>query len=198
MRRDIDIERLLVWTVRDQQAVGADAWGERAWLEGHGCSSDGMVAIARAEALGTHIDAGGRRVAGRVHADALTVIEMVERARWPTRALLLAHARTDSRPEWMPGAEPFRQVRAMVWRGAKLVPKVVRDKHGHARGFEMVTVDRRPEIAAARAAYARWHEGVECVARVLMANRGLLAAHRVTGFRAPARPWENGLERKAA
>lgn len=186
----VAIEHLLVWTYRRQRAhtgmIGADELQQLARAERiteDGRSIDGCAAIAERAALGVDkVDGGGYRL-NRVHPDAETVHERVERLSGAKRGLVIRHALADTTPPW--SAHRSRLVPVINGKGK---PKVVRTKHDQP-WYCPVTWDVAPEsVMAANADYALWHEALVDLAHTL-AEPGLLVAHTVAPPLAVAAPW---------
>jgi hypothetical protein len=190
----VPIEHLLTWTYRAQRAhtsmIGGDdlqqlARAERVTEDGR--SPDGCAAIAERAALGVErVDGGGYRL-NKVHPDAETVHERVERLSGAKRGLIIRHALADTAPPW--SAHRSRLVPVINGKGK---PKIVRTRHDQP-WYCPVVWDVAPEsVMAANADYALWHAALVELARTL-AEPGLLVAHVVAPPLAVAEPWEDKL-----
>lgn len=185
MRRPIDIEALLQWTVAQS---GRLPWRRDTVFDltlnpytvrlrrQH-------VGWALAETyVGLRLNAeNGRQVVERHPArplprDARIVLDAVMALDGATAATVIACARAHIRPDWMPGVEP-RQVERM---------ERCRKKHRSVR--RVVWEPCSPEqIRAVRAVYSRWHEALTATAKML---RDELSEWRINGFAAAVAPWE--------
>lgn len=128
-RLHVDLEQLVIWTVRDQKADRDDAaWhdieaavynnelGGRSYrgVQVDLCrpSADGCATIARNAAVGCTIDGGGpiRGIPPAVHPDAELVADAIHRLRPAARRLVLHHGRTGERPDWSTGRQVLVRV----------------------------------------------------------------------------------------
>lgn len=107
-----------------------------------------------------------------------------------TIKMVIACARAGVRPDCLLGIEP-RQVEEVVYG----VRKVGRRNRRRGRKTTIMVWKPSPEaICAARAAYTRWHGAID---RLIGTLRSELTHWRITGFSAPAAPWDQGLEKSA-
>ncbi|MGF7178297.1 hypothetical protein [Azospirillum doebereinerae] len=124
-RLALDLEALLVWAIRDQQAdrTGAalhpaEAIAHYGLLHGlpagagvyrTGISADGCATIANRFEVGADIDGGGaiRGIPPRVHPDAELVAEALEWLPASERRVIQDHARHTDRPVWLPLGAPL-------------------------------------------------------------------------------------------
>ena len=174
-KRDIDIEHLLIWTFRDQQAGRGGGW-----CRDDEVSSDGIAAAQRLHELGTYVDGGGS--GGGLHPDASTVYEAVMRHGSRT---VWDCACTGRRPDWMEGArhrfvpdydDPVRKRGHLIY-----------DHNRNVIGMRVIARDRPETIAAAREAYSAWHAELGDLARDL---HDRLTDYRPWPPAAPSRPWD--------
>lgn len=187
----IAIEHLLTWTYRNQRAhtslMGDDELMQLRHAgrdSGTGRSLCGCAAIAERADLGVdRVDGGGYRL-NRVHPDAETVHERVDRLSVAARRLIIRHALADTTPPW--SSHRCRLVPVLNGKG---LPKVVRTKHDQP-WYCPIEWDVPPErVLAANTDYALWHGAL---IRLFMDLRapGLLTQHAVGAPLAPAAPWE--------
>lgn len=174
VRRDVDIEALLHWAYARQKvdlivrgvglAVGVGGYGDSA------IAHDYVDATAIA--------------AQEVHPDAEAVHRWVMAQGWESRRLVIHHAKTFGRPDWMPGAAP--RLRGIFRPNGK--PVMVTDRNGRPIYCPLEYLLMEENIAFARARYVLWWETLNAAAHggTLQAS---LAAHRIAGFRAPFEPW---------
>lgn len=181
-KRDMDIEALLYWAYHDQLVdliVKGAGMAARARGYGEACSF-----------IHDYVDAGAI-AAQEVHPDAEAVHGAV-RALWPkdrkiareAYGLVVHHARTGGRPDWMPGARP--RLRWVDQGNGK--PTVIRDRNGRPVYCPLEYLLTEENIAFARSRYAVWWYSLETLAGAL-ARPGVLRDHRPTGFKAPFEPW---------
>ncbi len=205
----IDIEALLVWTYRDQQADRA-------------CRQDWSLGYAR-DCLARYADRGGHGdgvlaavgLGEAVHPDAEAVHAAVLRLSGEERALVIGHARVAARPDWLPGARlvwvpvPRRRGRSVKvtdaagavqsWTTTAGTAAAIYDANrnviGHwvrpavelAGGAVMEGWGLR-EVADRRRGYAVWHGALVVLAAGLRGRVG----RRVSGPAAAAEPWDAG------
>jgi len=124
-RLALDLEALLTWAIRDQQADRTDAALHPAEAAAHygllhdlpigasshrtGISADGCAVIANRFEVGANIDGGGaiRGIPPRVHPDAELVAEALEWLPSSERRIIRDHARHANRPVWLPLVSPL-------------------------------------------------------------------------------------------
>jgi len=204
----VPIEDLLVWTYKRQRAhtgmMGADdlqqlyrsargriysfdAEGRVAgWTDYDvdGRSTDGCAAIAERAALGVErVDGGGYRL-NRVHADAETVHERVERLGPAQRRLIIRAALTGEAPPW---SAHRPKLGPMV--NSKGVPRFRYDERRNPIAC-LLEWDVEPEhVRTQNSNYSLWHAALVSLADTLSAP-GLLVLHVVGPPRALAAPWQ--------
>lgn len=193
--QDVTMVWLLEWAYRvqlvleaaDQGMTQAERW-ER-----------GLSGPACALGAGPRVDGGAQGGVARCHGDA----EAVHAAVWAktqgvARALVLHHARTGGRPDWVPGAE----VRRVVVCRPNGRPERLYDANRNFVGVKMreavfqgvVDTGLCPEgLRLARDAWALWAGAVHRLAL----HDWRLSEHRVVGAGADLRPWD-GVAHKAA
>lgn len=242
-RRRLDLERLVTWALRDQQADRAQsglfdieaAANDHGW-EPQGVSGDGVAALLRRNETGDRVDGGGpvRGIAVKVHPDAEAVANALGWLDPWQRRLVQAHGRAGTRPDWLPLNPPmvavkrpseargrYRHVLAERWEGvptrselarryllggqslfdARGQRRIVEEERGfHFRTFgdgrRQVQVKWCPlepahsdaDIVEANTDYAGWHAGMAALLGWIGGRS--LRDHVVTGFAAPAAPWE--------
>jgi hypothetical protein len=192
----IDVERLVVWALRDQRAgeivdgpVGlacAEAAAEGISLRR--VSTCGCAAVERVLALGADIQAtwrGGMPTAG-CSGDAEIVYGAVVGLAGDRARLVRLHGRLGSRPDWVPrGAR-----RGPVWeRGAVKVIRYDRHRHKIAQWCALGWAVPREYVAARRESWGVWREGLAML-RQMLNREGGLRGFVVLGPAVPARPWE--------
>lgn len=206
--RSLDIEALLHWTYQRQKAdqvidrgqglhrLEAEADG----IEIHGRSADGCARIAEIIALGAKIDGLGMP-AGELHPDAEAVHEAIllrkKGALTPLqRGLILAHARSGTRPDWLEGErqryEPVRRVDGTI----KVVYNQGPGKH-IASHCEIRLAVAQEEIDLARRVYGEWHAGLAWL-RWYLGHHRLLKDHAIGGPLAHPAPWRLVADSRAA
>ena len=114
-RTALDLEALVTWAIKTQRADHDDvalfglelaAYGASRGWEPRGQSLDGCARQARIGDVGCQIDGGAsvRGVAPRMHADAETVMDAINRLK-VGRGLVIRFARIGERPEWLSHAQ---------------------------------------------------------------------------------------------
>ncbi|CBS88701.1 hypothetical protein [Azospirillum lipoferum] len=242
-RRRLDLEILVTWALRDQQADRVQsglfdieaAANDHGW-EPQGVSGDGVAELLRRHETGDRVDGGGpvRGIAVTVHPDAEAVANAVGWLDPWQRRLVRFHGRSGTRPDWLPLVPPlvavkrpseargrYRHVTAERWefvptrselakryllRGQSLFDargqrRIVEEERGfHFRTFgdgrRQVQVKWCPlepahsdaEIVEANTDYAGWHAGMTALLERI--GGWGLHDHVLTGFTAPAAPWE--------
>ena len=108
-KREITVERALVWAYKEQKVIeitgralyaGETLKGER-YVSIRNVSGDGCIAVERNSQLGCAIDGGGpiRGVPQPLHADAEAIHEAVLALPWAQSGILVAYGRTGTAPE---------------------------------------------------------------------------------------------------
>lgn len=176
----IDVEKLLVWTYQRQRADDV--------VSAVGGSS--LAAHAKAQSWG--MGGGGGGATTDIHPDALLVHGVVRQLSKLHCGLVIMHARTGGRPDWLPGAT-FKLVAALNGKGK---PMMDRDPVTHRFNlcYLKYHFDREARIfdpaniAVARLTYLHWAEGVTIVAGRLaeMEMRDFIVAEAAF----PLKPWE--------
>lgn len=183
--RPIDVEDLLQWAIHRS---GRLPWMRDDWRQLS--MNRGLTAKPkRREKIGWDLATVGLRLStGRsVPAkmvpgpDATRVLAAVQALEPATAAVVLACARSRIRPDWMEGIVPRRVLRPIY--GYK------RNRQRRGRPILVpVWEPRSPaDVAAAHAAYSRWHAALEQLAQRL---RGELVGWDVVGLNAPPAPWD--------
>ena len=191
-RRRIDVENLLHWTFAIQKAgaiVGAgvglqkteaivDGVGEDSWG-----SSDSYERIKHNAKLGTFIDGGGPS-RGDLDPDAEAVLFALAELNAESQWILQKHARTGTRPNWIPGGT--RCLPVLNWNGK---PSKGYDDNRNAI-FCYIQIRHPPEsIRLARRLYCRWYIGLVVLADVFSRPGRELQNISALGPSAPAFPW---------
>ena len=193
-RRTIDIERLLIWTFRDQKAhivIGrgeglSDQEAAQDGVEIRRSSTCGIAAIERLGLLGVRVDGGGPS-AGHLHEDAEAVHRVVMALGRGLAGLLVRHAVDADRPDWMPGAVP-RPV-AKYRPNGRVVISYNREDRGRDYGWCPIEWTlSQVRIDAARLAYATWRHAIAGLVRQLPNLHAFIAL----APSAPIDPWKNG------
>ncbi|MEQ9330278.1 hypothetical protein [Thalassobaculum sp.] len=196
----IDVEQLLVWAFREQRAErAADAAGSGAGSLGGvfvagGRSADVAGAID-ALRYGCIVDAGSRGVASAasseaVHDDALVVVWACQTLPRRVVETVRHHARSGTRPDYMPGAVP-RLVGVFDERGKPELSAAWSATRRRVPQYCRVRLVEHPDMVNRhRQAYAAWHGALSELAGHFISRPHLLSRWRVSGFAAPARPVE--------
>lgn len=125
------------------------------------------------------------KASGGISGDAALIVAAIKALPAAMAAQVITHAREQTRPNPLVGITPIRIEKTVAWRKAKKKPG---RKKGHRPVKITVWYPCGPEaICAARADYALWHEGLSLLVTSLT---GRLEHCRLSGFAAPARPWE--------
>lgn len=184
VRETVDIERLLIWTY---QVKAADSVVSRqmAWL-GPDRPVTNAQGLMRMAALGCRVDNAGLCVPREndLDPDAEAVHDAVMALGNEAGALVLYHAKTGSRPDWMPGA--VSRMRPVMRGNGK--PSMVYWDHPKCRkpAYCRVTADPpQGRIDAARHVYAMWWDALRGLAETLEQLR----AYVVAGPAAAFMPW---------
>jgi len=182
-----DIETLLQWAYSQTIYVSHRNASDRATMFNHG-----YTAIPR----GCHGSFAGGDTAVMLArdgaADARTVITAVGELDPWSKVIVTRCAKGATRPDCFIGIEA-QQVQVMTYPRKK-------GKKGKKRKSHIPIVTMRWEpchpsaICASREIYARWHTIVGRLARTL---EGALTNWSITGFRAPAAPWETTAQEAA-
>lgn len=197
-KQAVDIEDLLRWAYQRQQV-------DRAGVS----SAEGCLSVM-ARGIPNGLGGGGRGPAALVygapvHADADAVHAVVTRPfhlgglMAQVRDLVIYHARTGSRPDWMDGARPVL-VPLLNGTGA---PKALLDGNGKRVGCRIIegvalrdahtgleVIERgtpHSKIAFERSRYAAWRAALVWIAAEL--RRARLDESEPLDPRAPAEPW---------
>ena len=188
-----DVEHLLIWAYRDQKArdwmrAEANAAIGRA-VRHRSHSVDGVYALGRIGALGCRVDDSGGGWDWDLHPDAEAAADQVAMLYPGVQELVVRHARSGTRPDWMEGAR--HRLEPVGWTGRKraLTQHVGSDKT--PRYCPIVERDPPELVAAARDAYVLWWRALTVIASNLALKR--LKRYVVTGPKAPMRPWEAGV-----
>ena len=185
MRKIIDIEALVHWTLGDQGV--AHEFGEEAYGAGYAASA--WEPIERLAQLGTLVDGrgGSRFGSGDIHRDALLVGEAIRSMEPDARGMVICYGITGGRPSWNYRPE----LRAVI--GANGKPALIRERVKGLRGWRDDVVgcelELRPSIEVTREAWARYQAWWMGLAYLQALLRGKLADHEATGPRAPFEPW---------
>ena len=179
----IDIERLLIWTYRDQKADvvignGGGLFDQEGAMDGriaYRTSADGVATIARIGLLGTRVDGGGAS-ASHLHPDAEAVHAAVMALPLDTALLIMRHARAASRPDSEVFAPP-RAVPVLDGRGRILIERAPWDKNRNygACKVEWIVPPVSPDVI--RLEYALWRRSLALLAMAL-SHGGRLEDHR--------------------
>lgn len=198
LRQPIPMDRLLVWTYRDQRADvviarGVGLHGLEAAADGveiHGSSSCGCAAVARIAELGVRVDRLGHD-RGDLHPDAELVHRAVMELGGKVAGLPVAHLviRCASRgevPDAMVGEVP--QARPYIHEANGTVKVTWLDK-GRDYGFCPIAWSPSwAEIDAAREEYRVWWSAVRALAFALAGDGRLTRWHPLLP-EARAEPW---------
>lgn len=184
------IEDLLVWVYKRQRAhtsmMGNDDLqtlyrGSR--MTDDGRTTDGCAAIAERGELGVdRIDGGGYRM-NRVHADAETVHERVDRLPPAKRRLVIRWALEGEAPPWS-----AHRPRLLPMLNSRGVQRFQYDERRNPIACLLAWDTEPTDVLAMNTDYALWHEALLSLAVELSAP-GLLAHHVVGLPRAVAAPW---------
>lgn len=195
-KKDIDIEKLLIWTYQDQAAMQVVS---RSVGYAFGGGGDSFGAVERYGRLGCFPDCAGAAAVGNdeLHPDAERVYETVAHLPVQTAGLVVLHARAGTRPDWIPEGTLVKPEYRLTAGGA-----IRRRKDGSPR-VHMIYDDNRNGIACRivvnnppqmlrfhRAQYALWHEALA----VLVKNLSGLREYSACGPGAAGRPWGGGKE----
>lgn len=189
----IDIENLLQWAYQTERA-GHDhpiSGGVSAFSGSLGYSQDSTIRCEKVSLAGGFVQGtspGASHVANDTASDALTVAAHVSELAPITRALVVKHARTGTRPDWKPGArhrfEPevidgngMGETQDCVHLGFGLTrwkPGRIWDRNrkrsvprARPRWVRVVEADGPAQVAAYRMDYLRWHSGLRQLRRSL-------------------------------
>ena len=191
-RRDIDIERLLIWVYRRQKAdliirMGAGLYRAEAeadgveWQGGSACAT-----AARIGEMGARVDGGGL-TSGKLHEDAETVHQVVTATfSKPLALLVIQHARIGDRPDWIENAR-IKPERVPNARGGV---RVFYDAWDKARNYGFCPISwahSAARIESARQVYTLWRDALDVLQREFGGTR--LLDHRATPCAAPRMPW---------
>ena len=190
LRDPVDIERLLVWTYRDQRAdvvigLGMRFFEQEAAMDGrtrYATSTDGITALQRVGALGTRVDGGGASAAA-LHPDAEVVHDAVMMLDRHLAMMVIEHARASSRPDQTAIVPP----RAHPVLNRLDRPTVRYDGWDSGRHYGWCPVDWTVAPTTAevvRLEYATWRRAL-LLLTVALSRDGRLARHRAM---APAAP----------
>jgi hypothetical protein len=186
----IDIERLLIWTYRDQRADvvlgrGYGLHDQEAMMDGigHPRGSDSLVALARIGLLGTRVDGGGP-TCDALHADAEITHNVVLALDRPIGLLVMQHARDASRPDQITIA-PSKPVAATDARGRNVHGYDAWDKNRDYGWCKLLWTMPLDGADIARVEYGLWHAALRRIAKALDKDRQL-TEFRATPPRAPA------------
>lgn len=125
------------------------------------------------------------KASGGISGDAAIIVAEIKALPARMAALVIDHAREQSRPNPLVGVIPERIERTVSWRKAK---RKRGRKAGHRPVKQLVWFPCSPEaICAAREDYTLWHEGLN---RLVATLSGKLTYCRISGFFASSRPWE--------
>jgi len=191
-KQNIDIEQLLIWVYRDQaaEAVTSRAAGfGPALLPGYAYGSgDSTGPVERYGRLGCSVDCAGAAASGNneLHPDAETIYEAVG-----FNPLIVQHARTGTRPDWMEG-EVTHYEPVDGWKddkeGARVPKRYDYDITvgiGHRPWLCRVRIVNQPSmIIFARAQYGEWWQ-----AMADLSVRLELLEYIASPPSAPACPW---------
>lgn len=182
-RRMIDVERLVIWALRDEAAF-VDDGGD--FLRGATSGAASVEAyLARG---GVRIQGGGPACQATADPDAVEVWEAISSLDADRRRLLLRHGRIGDRPDYWPDIAP------------RLVPRL--DDHGQpklSRAWsptrkrlpqycELMLEATAEEINRHRRLWDLWHSGLVRVRELLAGGR--LRLWEPTGPAVPAHPVE--------
>jgi hypothetical protein len=190
-RKLVDVEWLIEWTYRlqlaDKMSLASDV--RTYWPSVSAC---GVAAVQRVGHLGVTVDSFGPAFGGSVavHVDASLVHDVVTAMGGAACGLVIKHGRTGTRPDFL-GDGPSRFVPAA---GAPLHSPIVEnyDKRRNriAPYCPVIWHDAAESIVEARRRYGIWHAALAGIAEDLVRHVDRLKSHQVTGFAAPARPWQ--------
>ncbi len=182
---DIDIADLISWALIDQNA---GYFCERP-TENRKALLSSTAIVTGTLMLGVQVDCQPgflKRLGAKCHPDAVTVYEAImSLPSLDLRALLLAHGRSRTQPDWSiwPELKPKRHVG-----NHRVVVESSYDQSGTvtAQWCPLEGYPSMEVVAETRARYSRWRAGLIEVKRYVS---GYLSAHRVTGPSAPSCPW---------
>lgn len=204
-KRQVSVERLLVWTYKEQRVIeiggrglyaGEVEKGER-WIKERAVSGDGCVAIEQNALVGCQIDGGGpvRGIPQPLHEDAETVHEIVLSMPWATSGQLVNYGRTGIAPE-LP-SEP-KLVRVVEFNGKRRKVKI-RSHRDFILGCEVkscpvvIDVDQR-SAEYAKAVFDAWIEAMESL--LVRLHDVELREHEVVGIAATMSPADSPADQK--
>lgn len=185
MRREIDVERLVVWSLEE----GAGAEVAEARYIAHGGRSMTAV-VAEIAALGVRVDGGGRGSAcgSRAPDDALEVWAALSGLDREARSLVLHHGRLGTRPDTLADVRLGLVAVLDDKDRPKVSPGWDRNRHRLPRFCYLAEGWSADEINRVRARYDAWRNGLAYLREVLKCRP--LRSWRVVGPAAPARPCE--------
>lgn len=197
-RQPIPMDRLLVWTYRDQRADvvigrGVGLHGLEAAADGvtiQASSACGCAAVARIAELGVRVDSLGRD-RGDLHPDAELVHRAVIKLGGKVAGLPVAHLviRCASRgevPDAMVGERPQARPYLHAVNGSVRVDG--KDANGRYGWCPISWSPSWSEIVAARDEYGVWLSAVRALAFALASEPRLMRWHPLPP-EAPAEPW---------
>jgi len=183
LREPVDIERLLVWTYRDQRAdkvlaASSGLLAAEAALDGHGrylTSGDGVATMARIGALGVRVDGGGPS-SGALHQDAEVVHEAVTMLGKIEAHLVIEHARAASRPDQIEIIPPRAYaVRNRLGRATIEYEDWDRNRNYGFCSVQWTVAPTTAEVVFLE--YAMWWRALDALA-VALSGDGRLTRHR--------------------
>ena len=150
--------------------------------------------MGRIGALGCRVDGGGAGAgAGAwdwdLHPDAEAVADQVGLLYPDAQALVVTHALSATRPDWMDGAR--HRLEPVGWTGKGRAETALVGGAKSPRYCPVIERDPPELVAAARAAYGLWWSALCVIAANLALQR--LKRYRVTGPKAPKEPWRAGV-----
>ncbi|WP_299393251.1 hypothetical protein [Pelagibius sp.] len=183
-REEIDIERLLIWTY---QTKAADKVASRLSGIGPGPVTTNAQGLMHMAALGCRIDRSGPGVptagAQDLDPDAEAVHEAVLALPQSDGALVWRHAKTATRPDFMPGASTRM---CPVLRGNGKPKMVYRDRACTKPSYCLIEADPpQARIDFVRRTYKQWWDAMAALVETLV-----MRAFTVTGPSAPRAPWK--------
>lgn len=205
VRQDIDIERLVTWTYRDQKADQAEHMGltqDEVWARRLG-GGDRTALASDVAILGCRVDTSPFAT-GRLHPDAEAVHAEVLKLSRLACGLVIEFGRTGGRPDWFEGARVVERYARKPNGYPIRCYDAKRNFIGYKRETVVLVTERDvltgapvevdagigPEgLETARIVWEAWAGALVLLAGALRAG-GALVSHRVTGPTLSARPWE--------
>lgn len=197
-RKPIDVEVLLEWTYRRQKAdvVAEHGVGLHKIERAVGARYVGSMTADSAAIIANPVRGGGMvSSAAALHEDAEAVHNVVQRLPQPVRGMLIACAKTGSRPSWGEGLHT--QVVPRLKDNGK--PKIIyTNKICNVPLYCELDVLNPPEyLMKLRNDYLTWWQAMAWLVARFKATESLMA-HIITGPAAPYAPWKNQTDQERA